>query len=126
MAIRQVAALAALACATTPSIAFETKPSSATTFFISIPLDAPSRKEQTLALGLSVQGKNYQQFSIDTQALGFALGGIEAKWVVAGGATLLAIAAAGSWDKSRQQQMQQEQQQAQQQRPPTVPCRRTC
>lgn len=68
MAIRQVAALAALTCAATPSFAFETYPVSTARFYVSIPLGAPP-KEQAPALGLAVQGRNRLEFSLDTRVL---------------------------------------------------------
>ena len=126
---KQIAAAAAAAAVAVamPAAASDLNQSAAgMMFFISVPLDAKTPKQQMPALGLSFQGERaYQRVTIDTRMfetadrLGFALGGIEAKWVVAGVVAAGAVVAVASKDKSttnsQQQQQQQQQQQLQQQ-----------
>lgn len=94
-------------------------------FFVSVPLDAKTPKQQMPALGVSFQGeRNYQRVTIDTrmfdaaERMGFGpLAGISAKWVIAGVVATGAVVTVASKDKSTSQsyQEQQQQQAAQQQ-----------
>jgi hypothetical protein len=114
MATRQVAALVALLCAATPGLALEpANTGSSTMFYMSVPLGARSVKEQMPAFGLSIQGRNQQQLlNVDTRTFNFLpLGGIEAKWLVAGGVAVLAALAAGRKDKGQQAEFEAAQQQ---------------
>jgi hypothetical protein len=121
---QQLAALAALILVSTPCVAFELKdPSPGVMFYFSMPLDAPNAKERSPALGMSMRGKHdYQALTIDTRMFNSfsPLGGIEAKWIVAGVVAVGAAIAVASKDKStstsyEQQQAQQLQQQQQNQ-----------
>lgn len=114
MAPRQIAALVALLCAATPVLALEpANTGSSTMFYMSVPLDARSVKEQMPAFGLSIQGRNRQQLvNVDTRTFNFLpLGGIEAKWLLAGGAAVFAAAAVSRKDKGQQAEFQAAQQQ---------------
>jgi hypothetical protein len=114
MAPRQVAALVALLCTATPSLALEPANTGSTTmFYMSVPLGARSVKEQMPTFGLSIQGRNQQQLvNVDTRTFNLLpLGGLEAKWLIAGGATVFAAVAVGRKDKGRQQEYQAAQQQ---------------
>jgi hypothetical protein len=119
--------LAAAAAACTPAAAFDdlrdTGPS--TMFYLSIPLDPRSPKEQAPAFGLQVRGQRpYERVRIDSRMFSFLpLGGLEAKWLIAGGVAVAAAVAAGRKDKSQEQQFQQQQQQAAQQ---PEPCPQVC
>lgn len=124
MARKQLAALAALILVSTPCVAFELKdPSPGVMFYFSMPLDARNAKERSPALGISMRGKHdYQAVTIDTRTFNSfsPLGGIEAKWIIAGVVAAGAVVAVASKDKStstsyQQQQAQQAEQQAQQQ-----------
>ncbi|MDQ5847546.1 MAG: hypothetical protein M3544_01105 [Pseudomonadota bacterium] len=129
MAPRQVAALVALLCAATPGLALEpANTGSSTMFYMSVPLGARSVKEQMPAFGLSIQGRNQQQLlNVDTRTFSFLpLGGLEAKWLIAGGVSVFAALAVGRKDKGRQQEYQAAQQQQAQAKaedcPPVNPC----
>jgi hypothetical protein len=130
MAPRQVAAFVALLCAATPVLALEPANTGSTTmFYMSVPLGARSVTEQMPAFGLSIQGRNQQQLvNVDTRTFNLLpLGGIEAKWLIAGGATVFAAAAVSKKDKGRQAEFQAAQQQQAQAKategcPPVNPC----
>ena len=138
MALRKLAAAAALLAFATPTPAFEPAEAGASTlFYISIPLDFRlSRRDQQWSAGLLLQGKrDYQAIRIDSTMLNaFSLNDIDAKWMIAGLVAAGAAVAIGSKDKGttsglQQQQTQQQQQQAgggsgQCPRPPTDPCAR--
>jgi hypothetical protein len=115
MKTEHLAALAVAMAASAPAAAFDdlrdTGPS--TMFYLSIPLDARSAKEQMPAFGLQLQGNRpYETVRIDSRMFGFLpLGGLELKWVVAGGVAVAAAVAAGRKDKGQEQQFQAAQQQ---------------
>jgi hypothetical protein len=124
MARKQLAALAALILVSTPCVAFELKdPSPGVMFYYSMPLDARNAKERAPSFGMSMRGKHdYQALTIDSRMFNSfsPLGGIEAKWIIAGVVAAGAVVAVASKDKStssgyQQQQAQQAEQQAQQQ-----------
>ena len=92
-----------------------------TTFFMEVPLDARSPREQTPNFGMMFQGSRpYQSVRIDQKMLSFlpALGGIEAAWVVAGAVGVAAVASISHKDKGTTQQMDQQKQQQAQDCPP--------
>jgi len=132
MRTKHLAALAAAMAVSAPAAAFDdlrdTGPS--TMFYLSIPLDARTAKEQRPAFGLQVQGQRaYETVRIDSRMFSFLpLGGLELKWVVVGGVAVAAAVAAGSKDKAQEQQFQQAQQQQaqQQQQQQPEPCPQTC
>jgi hypothetical protein len=76
-----------------------------------VPLDARNAKEQTLAAGLSFQGKrDYESFKIDSRSINnFIGGGIEAKWIIVGVVGAGAVAAVATKDKSTANSQQQQQ-----------------
>jgi hypothetical protein len=102
MALRKLAAIAAMIAVATPSLAFDTKESqgASTMFYISIPFDLNmTRKEQKQwSAGLQLQGKReYQAVNLDSTMFNFLpMGGLEAKWIIAGVVAVGAAAAAGS------------------------------
>src|SRR5688572_5698501 len=99
MGIKHFAALAAAMMLAAPAAAFDdlrdTGPS--TMFYLSIPLDARSAKEQMPAFGLQLRGNRaYETVRIDSRMFSFPpLGGLEVKWVVVGGVAVAAAVAAG-------------------------------
>jgi hypothetical protein len=112
MTLKKLAAIAALVAVATPSLAFDTKDQgSSTMFYISIPLDySLTRKQQEWSAGLQLQGKrDYQAVNLDSKMLNFLpMGGLEAKWIVAGVVAVGAAAAVASKDKGTTAQLQQE------------------
>lgn len=90
-----------------------------TTFFMEIPLDARTPKEQAPNFGLQLQGSRpYQTLRVDRNLFRLlpAVAGIEATWVVAGAVGVVAVASIAHKDGGTTQQMeQQKQQQIQQQ-----------
>lgn len=118
MALRKLAAIAALVAVATPSLAFDlmdTGPS--TLFYISIPLDSSAaRKDREWSYGLQLQGKReYQAVNIDSRMLSFLpLGGLEAKWIIAGVVAAGAAVAVGGKDKGTTSSLQAQQTQHQQ------------
>jgi len=117
MGIKHFTALAAAMMVGAPAAAFDdlrdTGPS--TMFYLSIPLDARTAKEQRPAFGLQLQGRRaYETVRIDSRMFNFLpLGGLELKWIVVGGVAVAAAVAAGRKDKGQEQQFQQAQQQQQ-------------
>lgn len=136
MGVKRLAALAAAITMCAPALASDFgKPfsaSSSTLFYVSIPLDAHSRKEQRPAFGLALQGQRpYESVRIDSRMFRFLpLGGMEVKWLVVGGVAVAAAVAAGSKDREREQQYQVQQQQQiqqqQEQQQKQEPCPRIC
>lgn len=126
MARKQLAALAALILVSTPCVAFELgDPSPGVMFYFSMPLDARNAKERSPALGISMRGKHdYQAVTIDTRMFNSfsPLGGIEAKWIIAGVVAAGAVVAVASKDKSTSTSYQQQQQQQAQQQQNQEPC----
>ena len=123
MALRKLAAGAAMLALATSGLAFDAGDTGASTmFYISIPLDfGLARKErQQWSAGLQIQGRrDYQAIRIDSTMLNaFSLNDIDAKYMIAGVVAVGAAAAIGAKDKkttSELQQQQTQQQQAQQQ-----------
>jgi hypothetical protein len=85
-----------------------------TKMFISIPLDASSKKEFTPNFGLQFQGSRpYQAIQVDYQTFRFlpaAIAAMEVKYIVAGAVAIGAAAAVAHKDKSTSQSFQQQQQ----------------
>ena len=117
MALKKLAAIAALVAVATPSLAFDVKDTGPSTmFYISIPLDnAVARKDREWAYGLQLQGKReYAAVNIDSKMLNFLpLGGLEAKWIIAGVVATGAAVAIGSKDKGTSSSLQSQAQQQQ-------------
>ena len=113
MALKKLAAVAAMVAAATPSLAFDTKDAGTSTmFYVSIPLDySLTRKEQHWAAGLQLQGKReYQVVNLDSRMFNFLpMGGLEAKWIIAGVVAAGATAAVGGKDKSTTAKLQAQQ-----------------
>jgi hypothetical protein len=85
-----------------------------TKFFVSIPLDAPSKKELGLNFGLQFQGSRpWQTVQLDYQTYKFlpaAIAAVEVKYVVAGAVALGAIAAVAHKDRAVSESFAQQQQ----------------
>ena len=116
MAIRHLAASAAAAAATllaAPAFSQEFV-APMTRFFISIPLDATTKKDSAPNFGLQFQGSRpYQAVQVDYQTFKFLPGVIaamELKYVIAGAVAIGAVAAVSHKDKSTSQSFQQQQQ----------------
>jgi hypothetical protein len=120
MGIKQVAVLAAAAATlvAAPAKSQEMVRAPMTTFFIAIPLDATTHKEQTPNFGLQFQGsKAYQNVKVDYQTFKFlpaAIAAMEIKYIVAGAVAVGAAVAVSKKDKQTSSSFQQQQaQQAQ-------------
>jgi hypothetical protein len=115
MGVKHFAALAAAVLVTAPAAAFDDlrDTGQSTMFYISIPLDARSPKEQAPAFGVQFQGsRRYETLRIDSRMFNFLpLGGLEVKWLVVGGVAVAAVAAASHRDKGQEQEFEQAQQQ---------------
>jgi hypothetical protein len=115
MAAKHLAMVAATCAASlaAPSFAQEFR-APMTTFYMAIPLDAKSVKEQAPSFGMQIQGRQpYQTFTVDTRTFKFlpTIAGIEGQWILAGAAGVAAVAALTHKDKGTSQQLQQQQQQ---------------
>ena len=113
MALKKLAAIAAMVAVATPGLAFETKDAGTSTmFYVSIPLDYNlSKKEQQWSAGLQLQGRReYQAVMLDSRMFNFLpMGGLEAKWIIAGVVAAGAAFAVGSKDKSTTSSLQTQQ-----------------
>ena len=115
MGIKHVAVGAAAAAATliaAPAFSQELR-APMTTFFVAIPLDASSHKEQTPNFGLQFQGmKPYQSVKVDYQTFKFlpaAIAAMEVKYIVAGAVAVGAAVAVAKKDKQTSQSFAQQQ-----------------
>jgi len=113
MTLKKLAAFAALVAVATPTLALDPKDTvgTSTMFYISIPLDySLTRKQQEWSAGLQLQGgREYSAVNIDSKMLNFLpMGGLEAKWIVAGVVAVGAAAAVASKDKGTTSQLQQQ------------------
>ena len=115
MVIKHLAVSAAAAAATliaAPAFSQELR-APMTTFFVAIPLDASSHKEQTPNFGLQFQGmKPYQSVKVDYQTFKFlpsALAAMEVKYIVAGAVAVGAAVAVAKKDKQTSQSFAQQQ-----------------
>jgi len=117
VAVSVAAAAAALFAAPAFSQAFTDIRAPMTSFYVAIPLDGATRKEQEMNFGLQFQGsKPYQSVKVDYKTfklLEGAIAGMEAKYIIAGAVAVGAAVAVAKKDKSTSQSFQQ--QQAQQQ-----------
>ena len=123
MLLKRLAMFAAAITISAPALSsdFNTMGPSSTMFYVAVPLDAGSQKEQAPYFGFMMQGSRaYETINIDTRMFdgkrfGFLpLGGLEAKWLIVGAVGVAAAVAVGSKDKSTErahQQAQAEQQQ---------------
>ena len=131
MALRKLAAFAALAAFATPGAAFDAGEARASTlFYISIPLD--SGKAQQWTAGLQLQGKRTDQaIHIDSRMLNFVSDDeVDGKWILAGLVAFGTAAALSRKDRRTSETLQQQQAQIEQQnggtctKPPADPCAR--
>ena len=107
-----------------PAFSQEIRTAPKTTFFVAIPLDASTHKEQTPNFGLQFQGmKPYQNVKVDYQTFKFlpaAIAAMEVKYIVAGAVAVGAAVAVAKKDKSTSQSF------AQQQADQKAACPETC
>ena len=115
MGIKHVAVSAAAAAATliaAPAFSQELR-APMTTFFVAIPLDASSHREQTPNFGLQFQGmKPYQSVKVDYQTFKFlpaAIAAMEVKYIVAGAVAVGAAVAVAKKDSKTSQSFAQQQ-----------------
>jgi len=115
MVIKHLAVSAAAAAATliaAPAFSQELR-APMTTFFVAIPLDASTHKEQTPNFGLQFQGmKPYQNVKVDYQTFKFlpaAIAAMEVKYIVAGAVAVGAAVAVAKKDKQTSQSFAQQQ-----------------
>ena len=89
-----------------------------TSFFVAIPLDGTTKKEQELNFGLQFQGlRPYQAVRVDYQTFKFlpaAIAAMEAKYIIAGAVAVGAAVVVAKKDKGKSESYQAQQaQQAQ-------------
>jgi hypothetical protein len=115
MGIKHAAVMAAAAAATliaAPAFSQELR-APMTTFFVAIPLDASTHKEQAMNFGLQFQGmKPYQNVKVDYQTFKFlpaAIAAMEVKYIVAGAVAVGAAVAVAKKDKQTSQSFAQQQ-----------------
>ena len=113
MALKKLAAAAAMLAAATPSVAFDAREAGVSTmFYISIPLDFRlNRKERDWSVGLQIQGRHdHQAVRIDSAMLNaFSLNDIDAKWMIAGLVATGAAVAISASNKKTTSDLQQQQ-----------------
>jgi hypothetical protein len=84
-----------------------------TSFFVAIPIDAATKKEQEMNFGLQFQGlKPYQAVKVDYQTFKFlpaALAAMEAKYIIAGAVAVGAAVVIAKQDKGKSESFQQQQ-----------------
>ena len=84
-----------------------------TSFYVSIPLDGATRKEQEMNFGLQFQGsKAYQSVKVDYQTFKFlpaAIAAMEAKYIIAGAVAVGAAVAVAKKDKGTSSSFQAQQ-----------------
>jgi hypothetical protein len=117
-------ALLFLACTTSMASAQEMRPGvPSVLYFVSIPIDGITRKDNEPVMGFALQGSRpFQAVRFDSRMMNFLGTGLEAKWLLAGAVAAGGAVAVSRKDKSvTQQQRQQAQQQAQQPPCPKVP-----
>jgi hypothetical protein len=115
MAKKQLAALAALLFVSTPGFAqdLSTYQAPGVMFYYSIPLDARTPKEYSPNYGMRIQGnKPYEVVNLDKRLMNsfLPLGGLEAKFIIAGVVAAGAAIAVSHKSKSTQQSYQDQQQ----------------
>jgi hypothetical protein len=113
MALKKWAAAVVMVVVATPGFAFDTRDAGTSTmFYVSIPLDSNlTRKERNWAAGLQLQGKReYQVVNLDSRMFNFLpMGGLEAKWIIAGVVAAGATVAVGGKDKSTAAKLESQQ-----------------
>jgi len=122
MATKEFAVAVAAAAATlfsAPAFSHDIVRAPTTMFYVSIPLDGTSRKDQEMNFGLQFQGmKPYQYVNVDYKTFKFlpgAIAAMEAKYIIAGVvATGAAVAIAKKDSKKSEAFAQAQQQQAEQ------------
>ena len=81
-----------------------------TSFYVSVPLDGATRKDQQMNFGLQFQGlKPYQAVKVDYttfKLLGAGIAGLEAKYIIAGAVAVGAAVAVASKDKGKSESFQ--------------------
>lgn len=84
-----------------------------TSFYVSIPLDGSTRKEQQWNFGLQFQGlRPYQAVKVDYQTFKFIEGviaGMEAKYIIAGAVAVGAAVVVSKQDKGKSESFAQQQ-----------------
>jgi hypothetical protein len=79
-------------------------------YYMSIPLDGVTRKDNEPIVGFALQGNRpYQAVRFDTRMMNFFGTGLEAKWILAGALAAGGAVAVTRKDKSVTQQQQQQQ-----------------
>lgn len=105
VAVGVAAAAAALFAAPASSQSFGELRSPMTSFYVSIPLDGATRKEQEMNFGLQFQGlKPYQAVKVDYRTfklLEAGIAGLEAKYIIAGAVAVGAAVAIAKQDKGK-------------------------
>jgi hypothetical protein len=110
MGTKHVAVAVAAAAATlfaTPAFSqsFGELRSPMTGFFVAVPLDGATRKEQQMNFGLQFQGlRPYQAVRVDYttfKLLGAGIAGLEAKYIIAGAIAVGAAVAVARQDKGK-------------------------
>ena len=81
-----------------------------TSFYVSIPLDGATRKQQEWNFGLQFQGlKPYQAVKVDYKTFKFleaAMAGMEAKYIIAGAVAIGAAVVISKQDKGKSESFQ--------------------
>ena len=112
-AVGIAAAAAALFAAPASSQSLGEVRSPMTGFYVAVPLDASTRKEQEMNFGLQFQGSRAHQIvRVDYQTfklLPAAIAGLEAKYIIAGAVAVGAAVAIASQDKGKSESFQQQQ-----------------
>jgi hypothetical protein len=101
-------------------------PGASTMFYVRIPLGGTSAADRQPAFGLMLQGSRpYETVHLDTRMFRFLpLGGLEVKWLVAGGVAVAAAAAVHSRGKDREEQHQRAQEEQRREQEET--CQKVC
>ena len=113
LAVAAAAAAATLFAAPSFSQSFSEFRAPTTSFFVSIPLDAATKKDQAMNFGLQYQGlKPYQAVKVDYQTFKFlpaAIAAMEAKYIIAGAVAVGAAVVIAKQDKGKSESFQQQQ-----------------
>jgi hypothetical protein len=126
-AVAAAAAAATLFAAPVFSQSFGELRAPTTSFFVAIPLDGVTKKEQEMNFGLQFQGlKPYQAVKVDYQTFKFlpaAIAAMEAKYIIAGAVAVGAAVVIAKQDKGKSESFQAQQAQQAQECAETV---KTC
>jgi hypothetical protein len=113
LAVAAAAAAATLFAAPAFSQSFGEFRAPTTSLFVSIPLDAKTKKEQEMNFGLQFQGtKAYQTVKVDYQTFKFlpgAIAAMEAKYIIAGAVAIGAAVVVAKQDKGKSESFAQQQ-----------------